>query len=88
MGGVCRCGAQVLAGWIGDVDESYRVAVCQTGDHVTVETSGLSAKIYVYVENPHDVIVHTAGHADTCARRQIGTACPDPECDCGVGTDE
>ena len=85
--GTCRCGAQVLVGWIGDVENNYRVAVCRTGDHVTVGTTGLSAKIYVYVENPQDVIVHTAGHADTCARRQMDRQ-PDPECDCGVGTDE
>ena len=85
QGGVCRCGAQVLVGWIGDVEDNCRVAVCRTGDHVMVVQSALDAKVYVHVENPEDVIVHTVGHADACARRQIGTVSPDPECDCGVG---
>ena len=53
--GVCLCGAQVLIGWIGDVLNLCRVAVCETGEHVTVGVPD-DAKVYVHVENPADVI--------------------------------
>ena len=55
QGGVCMCGEPVLIGWIGDVGDNFRVAVCRTGEHVTVGVAD-GAKVFVHVENPGDVI--------------------------------
>ena len=54
----CLCGSQMLVGWLGDVEDNCRVAVCKTGEHITVDAhpGALRGKVYVHVENPEDVI--------------------------------
>lgn len=47
----CICDGAVRVGWVG----AEKVRICQTGDHVIIGWNP-KARVYVYVENPGDVI--------------------------------